>query len=81
MQNNRYNWWEDPNVPFRLKAEQNLFWIIYEENKSLHERMKKRNEPREKLKELLNIMLQYAHEHGWLYKDWVDFTKKCKCDC
>jgi len=42
MQNNQYNLWEDPNVPFELKAEQNLFWLIYDENRSLYRRMKKK---------------------------------------
>lgn len=75
MQNNQYNWWEDPNVPFELKAEQNLFWLIYDENRSLYRRMKKNGARVEKIKGLLFSMRQYAREHNWLYSEWTKYVR------
>jgi hypothetical protein len=75
MQNNQYNWWEDPNVPFELKAEQNLFWLIYDENRSLYRRMKKNGARVEKIKGLLLSMRQYAIEHNWLYSEWTKYVR------
>ena len=71
----KYNWWLDPYIPFERKAEQNLFWRIYEENKRLLARVK-HNGPNTKLKSLLASMRAFARENNWNRAEWYEFTGK-----
>lgn len=74
--NEQYNWWSDPYVPFEWKAEQNLFWLIYEENRRFLR--KQHDGDCQKLRDTLDAMRAYAKERGWVKKDWLDYVRKCR---
>lgn len=74
--NEQQDWWFNPGVPFHLKAEQNLFWLIYEENRRF---LKKQTEGScQKLMDTIDAMRAYAKERGWVKKDWENYVRKCQ---